>query len=371
MSAPSVFFAGGGTGGHIYPALAVAEKIAELNPDANIHFFCSSREIDSEILSKTDFSFTQLPATGFSFNPAKLIRFVKTFQASANVAKQRLSQSDDAIVIGVGGFVSAPVCRAAYRLGLPVKLLNVDIVPGKANKLCARWADEVFVQFRDTVDYFARRGLRATVTGCPLRKSFENPNPQKAKSDLGLDGNKKILLIYGGSSGAKTINDTIISLLDKFTEFSDDWQIVHITGKANEQQVKAAYSNAKIEHKVIGYYDNMADLLAVANLVIGRSGAVSVAEYAAAKVPVICMPYPHHKDMHQYLNAEKLVDSGAAIIVDDLPDLQDRAEWLWDELEPLMKDNSKLSDMKNNYAAVTVGDSTKTIAQTLLSQDSG
>jgi len=367
MSVESVFFAGGGTGGHIYPALAVAEKIAQLKPDVKIHFFCSGRNIDSEILSKSGFDFTVLAATGFSLHPAKLIKFVKTFAVSTNVAKEALVKSKNSVVIGVGGFVSAPVCRAAYKLKLPVKLLNVDIVPGKANKLCARWADEVFVQFLDAVDYFANKGLKATVTGCPLRKAFENPEPQKAKEDLSLEVDKKILLVYGGSSGAQSINETITCLLDKLAEFADEWQIVHITGKANEQKPKTAYSQAKIGHKVIGYYDNMADLLSAADLVIGRSGAVSVAEYAAAAVPVICMPYPYHKDRHQYLNAEKLVDAGTAIIVDDLPDAKERAEWLWEELCLLLKDAEKISKMKNGYTSIKTEDSAKLITEALFS----
>jgi len=366
MSAAKIFFAGGGTGGHIYPALAIAEKMAELKPDVKIHFFCSRRQIDSQILSKSGFDFTQLPATGFSFNPAKLIRFIKAFQASTSIAKEKLSPSADSIVIGIGGFASAPVCRAGYKLGLPVKLLNVDIVAGRANKLCVRWADEVFVQFRETVGYFAKRGLRVTVTGCPLRKSFENPQRQKAIQDLGLDPNKKTLLIYGGSSGAQSINETICSLLDKLNNFADDWQVVHITGKANEERVKQAYVGAKIKNAVAGYYDNMADLLAGADLVIGRSGAVSVAEYAAAGVPVICMPYPHHKDMHQYLNAEKLVDAGAAIVVDDLPDAKDCAEWLAEELLPLMTDETKREEMRRNCSNIANRQSAAITAKLIL-----
>jgi UDP-N-acetylglucosamine--N-acetylmuramyl-(pentapeptide) pyrophosphoryl-undecaprenol N-acetylglucosamine transferase len=172
-----------------------------------------------------------------------------------------------------------------------------------------------------------------------LRSDFENPNPQKARDALGLDKNKKILLITGASSGSQNINRTACSLLDKLADFSSSWQVVHLTGRANFEQVKAAYAGAAISHKVVDYYDEMADLLAAAEVLIGRSGAVSVAEYAAAGVPSICMPYPYHRDMHQYLNAGKLVEAGAAIIVDDVGDEKDRREWLWEELEPLLKDD--------------------------------
>ncbi|MHC4758861.1 MAG: UDP-N-acetylglucosamine--N-acetylmuramyl-(pentapeptide) pyrophosphoryl-undecaprenol N-acetylglucosamine transferase, partial [Planctomycetota bacterium] len=281
MSPRTFYFAGGGTGGHIYPALAVAEKITELEPQASIHFFISSRSIDSQILSKTNFEFTVLPAEGLSSSLKGLFRFIKLFLKSSKIAINVLSRAENPVVIGAGGFVAAPVCRAGFNLKIPVKLLNVDIVTGRANKLAARWASEVFLQFEETKNYFAQKGLRATVTGCPLRSGFDNPNPDKAIDELGLDRNKKILLITGASSGSQSINETLCSLIDKLAEFSEDWQMVHLTGKSNFETVKDKYVNAKISAKVLDYYDDMPNLLSAADLVIGRSGAVSVAEYAA------------------------------------------------------------------------------------------
>jgi len=366
MAGKSIFFAGGGTGGHIYPALAVAERIAELDPTAKIHFFISSRDIDEHVLSKTAFEYTALPAIGFSIRPDRLIGFCSSFVSSYKIAADALTKCDNPIVVGVGGFVAAPVCRAAYKSKIPLFLLNVDIIPGKANKLIGRWANRIFVQFEDTAEYFGRQKTKVTVAGCPLRNSFQKPNPQKAKETLGLDGKKKILLITGASTGSQNINRTICSLLGKLSNYANDWQIVHLTGRANFEQVKAGYANAPVRNKVVDYYDDMADLLAAADIVIGRSGAVSVAEYAAAGLPSICMPYPYHKDMHQYLNAGKLVDAGAAVIVDDLGDEKDRQEWLWDELEPLLKDEKKRLQMKNACKLVARKDAAKTIAEAVL-----
>lgn len=195
MAYRSFFFAGGGTGGHIYPALAVAERLVELESKVNIHFFCSSRRIDERILAKTGFSFTKLPARGLSFNPVECTRFWVSMVKSYRIAKKTILQSDNPLIVGVGGFVAAPVCLAAHRLKVPVKLLNVDIVPGRANKVIARWADEIFVQFEDTAQYFGKNGSKINVVGCPIRKAFDNPSPYKAKKQLGLDENKKTLLI--------------------------------------------------------------------------------------------------------------------------------------------------------------------------------
>ena len=367
MRTGTFYFAGGGTGGHIYPALAVAEKIVELEPRAKIHFFISGRDIDFRILSKTNFSYSILPAIGLSLSPSGFIRFVRLFFDSCRIAKGLLSKANNPVVIGVGGFVAAPVCRAGFKLNIPVKLLNVDIVPGRANKLSARWADEVFLQFEETAAYFAQKGVRATVTGCPLRSAFVNPNTAKAVEELGLDKDKKILLVTGASSGSQHINEAVCLLLDKLTDFSSEWRIVHLTGKQNFESVNEKYTRSTISSKVVDYYDNMPDLLSAADVVIGRSGAVSVAEYAAASVPSICMPYPYHKDRHQYLNAEKLVRAGAAVVVDDLPDANERCEWLWEELKQLLKDEKRRQKMTDCAKQISGIDASDRIARKLLS----
>jgi UDP-N-acetylglucosamine--N-acetylmuramyl-(pentapeptide) pyrophosphoryl-undecaprenol N-acetylglucosamine transferase len=360
------FFAGGGTGGHIYPAVAVAQQINSIDPSAKIHFFCSTRDIDKHIILQAGFEYTTLPAVAFSIRPVKFIDFCKSMMRSYRIAKNKIRKNRNIVVIGTGGFVSTPVCLAAHKHKIPVALLNVDIVPGRANKINARWADEIFVQFKETAEYFTRRKKKVSVVGCPIRSGFRNPQPDRAIEQLKLDRNKKVLLITGASSGSENINNAVCSLLDKMTAYADDWQIVHLTGRNNYEKVYSLYRDAKISNKVVSYYDDMPDLLAAADLVIGRSGAVSVAEYAAAAAPSICMPYPYHKDKHQYLNAGKLVEVGAAIIVDDLPDEKDRSEWLWEELEKLMKDQKARQVMAEGCRIIANPDADRKIAEQLL-----
>jgi len=366
MSGRCFFFAGGGTGGHIYPAIAVAEQIKKIEPTAKIHFFCSTRNIDSQILTQTSFEYTKLPARGFSFRPGRFIDFFTSFLKSCRMAKKAIAESNDSIVIGVGGFVAAPVCWAARKLKVPIFLMSIDIIPGRANKMIGHFADEIFVQFEETKQYFGKKQSKIHVVGCPLRSGFNNPEPNKAMKDLGLDENKKILLITGASSGSENINKAVCSLLDKLNTFANDWQIVHLTGAANYEKVSQKHVGAKINHKVLEYFDDMPNLLAAADLVVGRSGAVSVAEYAAAAVPSICIPYPHHKDRHQYLNAGKLVEAGAAVIVDDLPDEKDRAEWLWEELQELMKNEKQRRQMKIKCRTIAKLAAADRIAERLL-----
>ena len=366
MGQACYFFAGGGTGGHIYPAIAVAEQLIGIEPEAKIHFFCSTRSVDIQILSKTNFEVTRLPAKGFSVQPGRLISFCTSFFQSYRVAKRVIAESKNAVVIGIGGFVAAPVCFAAHKLKKPVVLLNVDIVPGRANKMIGRWTNEIFVQFEETAQYFAHSGAKVIVVGCPLRSGFENPQPEKVIEQLGLERGKKTLLVTGASSGSENINRAVCSLLERLAGFAGDWQIVHLTGQADFEKVTQSYSGAKISCKVLRYCDCLPDLLSAADLVVGRSGAVSVAEYAAASVPSICMPYPYHKDRHQYLNAGKLVEAGAAVIVDDLPDGKETAEWLWAELEELMADEKKLKKMADNCKAVSNLQASYKIAEELV-----
>lgn len=199
-----------------------------------------------------------------------------------------------------------------------------------------------------------------------MRNGFNNPEPEKAIEQLGLDKVKKTLLITGASSGSANINRAICSLFEKLERFANKWQIVHLTGRDNYEQIKSSNIQPKIDYKILGYFDEMPNLLAAVDLVIGRSGAVSVAEFAAAAVPAICIPYPYHKDKHQYLNAGKLVEAGAAVIVDDLPDKKEFSERLWKELEELMRDENKRRKMTQACKTIAKPQADKVIAQKLI-----
>jgi UDP-N-acetylglucosamine--N-acetylmuramyl-(pentapeptide) pyrophosphoryl-undecaprenol N-acetylglucosamine transferase len=420
VSDVSFFFAGGGTGGHIYPLLAIAEQIEARRPDAHIHFFHSPRSVDQRIFEKAlggagspktmevrlgaipapggdrapcsptapdrESATAQggaavrsepapsarrsvhspLPATGLSFHPVKFLRFASTFRRSQQQAKEVMAASPHPVVVGAGGFVAAPVCRAGSKLGIPVTVVNVDVLPGRANRLSARWANEIFVQFEESKDSFRHSRANVNVVGCPLRSSFDHPDPDRARADLGLDPDKSVLLITGASSGSMRINEVVCELLPQLARFADGWQIVHLTGLDNYEMVRSRYQWAGIAHTVLDYYDHMADLFAATSLVVGRSGAVSVAEYAVAGIPSICMPYPHHKDRHQYLNAGKLVEVGAAVIVDDVPELEDRSGWLWEELEDLMAHDEKRREMSRACKEIARPGAAAAIAERLL-----
>jgi UDP-N-acetylglucosamine--N-acetylmuramyl-(pentapeptide) pyrophosphoryl-undecaprenol N-acetylglucosamine transferase len=362
-------FAGGGTGGHIYPALAIAEQISKKADGSSILFFCSSREIDARILSTSGYEFLPLPAVGFSKSPRQLLQFCMQLTKSYYFVKHILHACrKNAVVIGTGGFVSAPVVFAAKALKIPVYLINTDAVPGKANHFLSRYAKKIFAQFENTRACFQNRDIQ--ITGCPLRSAFQERCPQKALSDLSLAQNKKILLVTGASSGAANINHAMLSIIDELAEFTAEWQVVHLTGIQHIEEVRQAVAKQEMAYHALDYYDDMPSLLAAADIVIGRAGAVSVAEYAAAGVPAVCLPYPHHKDKHQYKNAQVLVDAGAAVIVDDnIESPSQTSQDLLIALKDLMHNDSKRMAMHAAARETGTVDAANKILDAILAQN--
>ncbi|RKY06512.1 MAG: hypothetical protein DRP65_11690 [Planctomycetota bacterium] len=369
MKRSHYFFAGGGTGGHIYPALAVAEQIRQADSDVHITFFCSERAIDSHILAKTGYEFFPLPVMSFSLRPDRTLVFFSRLMRSYRLVREKIFPvADKSVVIGTGGFASAPAVCAAHRLDVPVAIINVDIVPGRANRLLARFAKEIFVQFEDTAERFANTKAAVNVVGCPLREGFGSDDRRMVIDELGLDENKKTLVVTGASSGSMSINDAVCALAKDLEPFGRSWQMVHITGKRDYERAQAGYVDVGIGHKIIDYFDDMPDLLACADVVVGRAGAVSIAEYAAAGVAAICLPYPYHKDRHQYLNAAKLVEAGGAVIVDDVVgDCGQTSKNLLRELTILMADDEKRQQMGQNGRTWARLDAAERIAQAVMS----
>ncbi|HEV58014.1 MAG TPA: UDP-N-acetylglucosamine--N-acetylmuramyl-(pentapeptide) pyrophosphoryl-undecaprenol N-acetylglucosamine transferase [Phycisphaerales bacterium] len=364
---PLYIFAGGGTGGHIYPALAVAEALERMTPGARMRFFCSDRAIDSRILSRTSYEFVPLAVRGLSMRPDRLARFAVRQCREYHRVRAMLRSALPVAVLGTGGFASAPVVLAAHRLGLPVGLLNVDAVVGRANRFLARFADCIFVQFKETAVQFRGAVDRMQTVGCPLRAAFNRADPDRAIRRLGLSVSKKTLLITGASSGATSINRAVERILPRLGQFAADWQIVHLTGLVDHERCRRAYENAPLAHVLMDYNDDMPDLYATADLLVGRAGAVSVAEYAAAGVPAICLPYPYHRDQHQRRNAEPLVAAGAAVIVEDRPDNPEQtAEQLYVQLCGLMGDAARREGMAQAARRLVRTDAAEAIARWLV-----
>lgn len=315
----TVVLTGGGTGGHIYPAVAIGRKLKELYPQVDIHYLGTPQGLEAELIPEEGWPFYRVSAAGLarkiSFKAAKAL--VKTGKGYWQ-ARGHLKRINPELVLGTGGYVCGPVVLAASRLGIPTLLHEQNAFPGLTNRLLARVANRVCVTFPQSASLFPA-GTDIITTGLPIRSQIMNTTRQEGLAGLGLQEGFRILIV-GGSQGARSINQ---AMLEVYTELKDNKQInwLHITGpKAYEGYVReleqqgidlAQHGNIRI----MPYVYRMEEALSVSDLVIGRAGASFLAEIMAKGLPSILIPYPFASENHQEYNARALADGGAAIVI--------------------------------------------------------
>lgn len=375
---PLYAFAGGGTGGHLYPAIAIAEAIRRRVPGARFVFFGTQRPIDDRILSRIDCDIVCQTLPALSSKPWRWPSIYLGLRRSAGLCRTRFEIDPPAVVIGTGGMASVPAVREAHRLGIPTAILNPDALPGRANRHLASIADVVFAQWEDTVDHYPR-GMDVRVVGCPIRPGFDSTERESGIARFGLRLDRKTLLVTGASQGAKSINEAMIANLDWFESFPD-WQILHLTGEKDYTGTAAAYRTGSIAAQsaqtplsvcarnwcVQPYTDHMADALRAADLVIARAGASTLAEITAAGKPSILMPYPYHGDQHQFANAKCLARVSAARIVRDAIDPAINGPALRSVLEELLAGDVAREVMSSAARSIGRGNAAAVIAAQVL-----
>ncbi|MCP4375244.1 MAG: UDP-N-acetylglucosamine--N-acetylmuramyl-(pentapeptide) pyrophosphoryl-undecaprenol N-acetylglucosamine transferase [bacterium] len=367
MSRPVYIFAGGGTGGHLYPALAVAEQLLECEPQATIVFACSERNIDSRVLSDTNYAMVPQPIRPLPRRISAVPGFLMSWWASRKLARTLLKDLKPSAVLGTGGFAAAPLVKQASKAGIPVAMLNPDAVPGKANRYLGKYVELIFTQFESTAEKFAPAiASRAKAVGCPIRHGFTHADRNEAMEYFSLDPNRKTLLVNGGSQGAATINIAIAMLDDDLGEFADRWQMLHVTGLSHVTEVEDPTDCKKIPSLLLNYCDRMDLAYAVADLALCRGGASTAAELSASGTPAVIMPYPYHADEHQRLNAAPLEDCGAAIICTDAIEGADNVQILRENLIALMGDPNRLETMQKAAEEMARPDAARDVADWML-----
>jgi len=362
-------FAGGGTGGHIYPALAIIEQLRRLDPEVDVHILCSNREIDTKILSKEDVPFTPLDAMPLSTQPKGLIRFIASWGPSVRQThrciQERKRSNESVTLVAMGGFVAAPAARGAHAEKIPVVLINLDAVPGKANLLIAKKAAQIFTAAKIT-------GHESWIRTRPIvrQQALDSQIPQDARASFGLDPDTNTLLITGGSQGASSITAFVRTMVEQRPGAFASWQVIHQAGNqiSDEQidELRGVYRDAGIGAWVERYIESMGPALSAANLTIARCGAGTVAECWAARVPSIFFPYPYHKDEHQKHNAKILVDAGAAIIFDDQIDPARNMEHHRNRLAEVLTHQEIREAMRLGYDTLDSPDGAQEIAKRLM-----
>ncbi len=364
---PLIVFAGGGTGGHLYPALAIAGSLRRLAKGCRIVFFGTDRPIDAQILSNTQWELICQRLPRLSAAPWRWPGIAAAYRRAATECHSRFLQDRPDWVIGTGGLGCVPPVRQAAKLGIKTALLNPDALPGRANKHLARSVDTVFVQWPKAREAFSSL-IEVQVTGCPVRSAFARCSRDDGLQRFDLDPDKKTLLVTGASQGARTINEATVACVD-FLKSQRDWQVLHLTGQADYDSVVSGYTDARYKAVVVAFTEHMADALACADLVVSRGGASTLAEITALGKPSILLPYPYHRDMHQLANAQCLADTNhgpAARIVIDAKNRHENAPKLRQALQEIMSDARLRDAMAKAAAALSAGDPADKIARVLL-----
>jgi len=312
--------AGGGSGGHVTPALAIAESLRSQTPMCEVQLAVSERAIDATILSDTPLPWTPLPARGLRKSPMGIAAFLRgTLRAKARARRLLRDANVDAVGL-LGGYVAAPVMMAAHAEGIPTLMLNLDAVPGRANRWMASRATALATAI-ETVRPLATTTRNCQVLDGPPIRANAQPHEGVSKADhrrlLDLDPDTRLLLVTGASQGAGTINDLMEHLTTTAPGLLDNWQVLHLAGGGNGEDLKTAYKRAGIKARVEPFRHAMGVAWGAADLVIARAGASTVGEARCAGVPAVYLPYPWHTDGHQWCNAQPSVDAGIACSIDD------------------------------------------------------
>ena len=359
----TVLFAGGGSGGHISPGLAIAEALRSIDARITCHFAPSDREIDRAMLTRADESFTPMPARPPKRSPGGIIDFIRGWRRTFRVSCELIRERNIDRVVALGGFVSAPVVSAAKREGLPVLLLNLDRVPGLANRMVARKADQVFSAVQTI-----RHGTHWSTIGLPIRSAAASRGTSEAaRSELGLDPDRPTLLITGASQGARTINELAPELCMANAFCRSNWQVLHLCGDdALTDSLQHRWQQGGVRARVVPFLHEMGLAWTAASLCISRAGANSVAEAWAAAVPTIFLPYPHHRDQHQRFNAEPMVDLGGAVLVEDAADADRTRHALAPVFAKLVEDAGARDAMREALVRESPGNAAAQVANAVI-----
>lgn len=369
----AVLFAGGGTGGHIFPCIAIHEQLALAKPPGtlSVRYLCSTRPLDAEILRAAALPFSPIPAQPVSLRPRGLLRFVTSWAPAVNAARAAIRELRTSAgpggriaMVATGGFVSAPAARAAVLERVPVVLVNLDAVPGRANRWIARRAARTLT----AAGIHSGPATSWTLVPPIVRKAALSPGtPAECRRRLGLDEHTPTLLVTGASQGARSINQLLIHIAAHNPGSLRGWQVLHQTGSDKETvAVRDAYAGANIRAIVQPFVDALGVWWGAADLAVGRCGAGIVAEAWASTVPAIFMPYPYHRDQHQRANALPLERAGAAHIATDLIDPIASAATVGATLLSLLGDPAKRQTMRSAYAALGPADGAARVAQFVL-----
>lgn len=350
-------FAGGGTGGHLYPAIAVADEIKRLKPESEILFVGTKSKIEGRVIPQLGYGFKSIWIKGFSrkFNLSNIlfpIKLVVSILQSIFISFKFKPR----VAIGSGGYVAGPAIWGASVMGAKIILMESNSYPGVTTRLLEKYADEVHITFEDSKKYL-RHPEKIKLTGNPVRSELGKTNKSDAIKYFGLDENKFTILILGGSLGAQSINDAVANCLEDLEK--NNFQIIWQTGKNYYDNYKK-FNFTSV--KILDFIDDMNKAYSACDLLVARAGATTIAELSVLGIPSILIPSPHVAENHQYYNAKSLADNGAAVLIKD-SELKDS---LKNEILNLAKDKNLLKSLSENAKKIARPNAANEIAKSAI-----
>lgn len=352
----------GGTGGHINPAIAIANTIKENIPDAEILFVGTKKGQEGKLVPHEGYEIKFVKSEGIrrSLSPANIKALIMS-QISPFLAKKIIRQFKPDVVIGTGGYACWPILKAAAMMKVPCAVHESNAIPGMAVKMLQKSVDVIFTNFDRTADFLTRKD-KVIKVGNPLRTAFDNMDKNAARAQLGISDKEFFVLSYGGSGGAEYLNEVMTEVMSKYLGDHRNIKILHATGARNYNESLErfkALGGDKVENAELAeYIYDMHTKMAAADLVICRAGAMTVSELSMMGKAAIIIPSPNVVDNHQYKNAKVLADADAAVLMEEK---KVNAEVLWQEIENMLSDNSKRRTLEKNIKQFAKTDVNKVI----------
>ncbi len=343
-----VVISGGGTGGHIYPAVAIIEELKKRDSNIDILYIGSKNSMESELIPSLGINYKSIEVMGLPRKiNKKFFKSIFVLLKGLRQAKKILKDFKPDVVIGTGGFVTGPVLYKAHKMGVYTIFHEQNSYPGITNRILSRYVNAMAVTFKESIKFF-KNNDKCVVTGNPIRNRFEFLNREQSLKFFEIDENSKNIFSFGGSNGSEELNKAVLGILDKFCE-NEKISLIHVTGKLNYDKFLEEIKNKDIKIgnnvKILPYMTEMDKAYGVSDLVITSSGAITLAEISKIGLASILIPKAYTTENHQEFNARAYKDIGASELI---LEKELNSDLLWENIEKIIFDNSRLEQMKEN-----------------------
>lgn len=347
-----VVISAGGTGGHIYPALAIINKIKEIEPKSEFLYIGTHNRMEKDIIPKHGIPFKSIEIYGFNRrNLLKNFKTIKCLIKARKDCKKMIKEFNPDIAIGVGGYVTVPVIMAAHSLGIKTFIHEQNSVAGKANLTLSRYVDLIGVSFKSSMNEFPKE--KVIFTGNPCSEDAIKKTPMN-KSEFKLSKNKKLVLFVMGSLGASKVNEFLIDTMKLFN--NKEYEILYVTGNKDYDKIKQIKFPSNV--KVVPYIDSMTRIMKNTDLIVTRAGASTLSEIIALDLPSILIPSPYVPNNHQYKNALDLVNAKASVLIEEK---ELKGDIIVRNIDKIINDDNKLNSMKKSLKTLKVDNSAQII----------